>query len=361
MNYKRLIEELPFSTFIWKINPNTIHGVELVVMSSKAEEEFGIDASHIDGSFYQCFSSYSAGERLKKVCVRVGESGISEILYDFVFKGLSRERPKNFTVFVISMDNGNIATIFHDVTDGIEAEERIKEKIEQLAERSRDLEQIVYIVSHDLREPLVSVAGFATLLKRKCADQLSEDGLHFLDEVINGTKRMERKIDDLLALSKAGQIASNRPFALRDSIDEARENMNGIVSRTNTTIEIPSALPVLSGDSSIIAQIFQNLFSNAIKYRSEDRDLVIKIGVERKPEGCWQISVSDNGIGFDQKHAEKIFGIFQRLHSEVEYSGTGIGLAIVKKIVERYGGQIWAESEPGVGSTFFFTLCSSST
>lgn len=229
-----------------------------------------------------------------------------------------------------------------------------------LQRNNDDLEQFVYIASHDLREPLTSVAGFASLLRRRFGDRFDEEGNHFLSEILDSAKRMEQKIDDLLAFSRAGRVGVLQgTFHLGSAIEEARRNLVRRIEEAEAVLDIQSDLPTLQGDRGLIAQVFQNLFSNSIKYRGSD---VPQVTVRAEPydDNYWLIQVNDNGIGFDMQHKDRIFGVFQRLHTTEEYPGTGIGLAIAKKIVERHQGRIWTASSSGKGTCFYFTLPSSS-
>lgn len=228
--------------------------------------------------------------------------------------------------------------------------------IEQLEAAKEDIEQFAYIASHDLREPLIGIAGYATLLKKRYGDQLDEAGQRFLDGIIEASKGMEAKIDDLLAFSRAGQGAPHKDFPLGAAIDEAKRSLVGRIKRSGASIVLTGAIPTARGDRSMIAQVFQNLFGNSIKYREKGVEPVIEVQVWPHSNTHWCISVKDNGIGFDMDHAGRIFKVFQRLYTVDQYPGTGIGLALAKKIVERHGGEIWAESKPGKGSTFYFSL-----
>lgn len=219
----------------------------------------------------------------------------------------------------------------------------------------RDIDQLTHIASHDLREPLMGLMGFATLLKKRCADQLNPECQHFLEQIIDGTKRMEMKLEDLLTFSRAGQIAPSKPFPLGAAVEEARRALVRSVASTGAIILIEGELPIVSGDRSMIAQVFQNLFSNSLKYQKRGEPPIIEIKAEPHEEG-WLVSVQDNGIGFDLRHQDRIFGVFQRLYTVDQYPGTGIGLAIAKRIVERHGGRIWPWSEPDEGAIFYFTL-----
>lgn len=226
-------------------------------------------------------------------------------------------------------------------------------RVKQLEE---DLEQFAYLASHDLREPLTGLAGFATLLQSRCADQLTDDCKHFLRQIIDGTKRMEDKLEDLLAFSRVGRAMPTGSFPLGAAVEEARRALVRHIAETNAVIDIEGELPIIDGDRSMIAQVFQNLFSNSLKYRHKDEPPHVLVGAEPHDENNWRIKVRDNGIGFDMRYKDRVFGIFQRLYTIEEYPGTGIGLAIARKIVERHGGTIWARSEPDQGATFYFTL-----
>lgn len=226
----------------------------------------------------------------------------------------------------------------------------------KLEDANESLEQFVHVASHDLREPLTGIAGFATLLRKRYGDELDDSGQHFLNEIIAGTKRMEQKIEDLLALSRAGKGAPNGPFPLGSAVEEARRSLVRSFKESGATLQA-GELPMVRGDRSMVAQVFQNLFSNSIKYHPEGMEPVIEIEVLPDSDpNMIHVTVTDNGIGFCMDHADRIFGIFQRLYTIEQYPGTGIGLAIAKKIVEKHGGRIWASSEPSRGATFHFTL-----
>lgn len=231
-----------------------------------------------------------------------------------------------------------------------------KQAEEDLHRNNIDLEQFVHIASHDLREPLTSIAGFVTLLKRRYGDKIDDQGHQYIDEVLDSAKRMESKIDDLLEFSRAGRFTlTNAAFPLGSSIEEAKRTLVRRIQEAHVVFDVPSDLPMILGDRGMIAQVFQNLFSNSIKYKGAEPPK-IKISAEPYDDNFWLIKVQDNGIGFDMEHRDRIFQVFQRLYTVEQYPGTGIGLAIAKKVVERHRGRIWPFSEPGRGSTFFFTL-----
>lgn len=228
-----------------------------------------------------------------------------------------------------------------------------RQNVEQLEE---DVGQFAYIVSHDLREPLMGLAGFATLLQKRCGDKLTPECRHFLDQIINGTKRMDAKLNDLLAFSRAGRTKPTGSFPLGAAVEEAKRSLVRRIAETEATIEVKGELPVVRGDRSMVAQVFQNLFSNSLKYRRKDVLPQVTVEAQVHEDGLWKVAVRDNGIGFDMRHQDRVFGVFQRLYTVEEYPGTGIGLAIARKIVERHGGRIWTWSEPNAGAIFYFTL-----
>lgn len=265
-------------------------------------------------------------------------------------------RPQFFEAHLGPTAQGTVIAIVTDITPYIVQQQKLEKVNASLAELNESLEQFVYVASHDLREPLIGVAGFATLLDRRYGDRLDEQGKHFLEEIVNGCKRMEAKIDDLLLLSRAGRGKPNGSFALGAAIEEARRAVAGRINETGAQILVTKPLPTVRGNRSEIAQVFQNLFSNSIKYRTPDTPPVIQIKALPQDSDEVLVSVTDNGLGFDMRHADRIFGVFQRLYTVDQYPGTGIGLAIVKKIIDKHGGRIWPLSEPSKGSTFFFTL-----
>lgn len=249
-----------------------------------------------------------------------------------------------------------------DLTQAIQAKKDLERQKELLEAANESLEQFVYVASHDLREPLVGVAGYASLLKRRYADKLDATGQNYIEKIMASCKQMETKIDDLLELSRAGRETPNGAFPLGAAVDQAKRSLVGPIAQTSAEINYQD-LPVVRGDRGQISQVFQNLFSNSMKYRKKEAIPVIEVSAQTYEEdpSRWLIAVKDNGLGFEMGQAERIFGVFQRLYSFEEYPGTGIGLAIVKKIIDRHGGQVWAEAQPNCGSTFFFTLAKPET
>ncbi|MGB3266083.1 MAG: response regulator [Microcoleus sp.] len=234
------------------------------------------------------------------------------------------------------------------------AESALLKSNQELARSNAELEQFAYVASHDLQAPLATIASYAQLLEKRYKDQLDSQASKFIGNIVQGCTRMQTLIDDLLEYSRVGR--SQKPFQLTDcnqAVHHAIANLQGAI-RDSQAVVTYSELPTVTGDFSQIVQLFQNLVSNAIKYR-HDVPPAVHITAAKQKEN-WLFSVSDNGIGIARQHQERIFQIFQRLHTQREYSGTGIGLAICQKIVQRHGGCIWVESQPSQGSTFHFTL-----
>jgi hypothetical protein len=223
-----------------------------------------------------------------------------------------------------------------------------------LQRSNNELEQFAYVASHDLQEPLRMVASYCQLIERRYAEVLGEEGKEFVAYAVDGATRMQALINDLLSYSRVGR--QDGPLIATDCnsvLQHVLVNLSRAVEESGATVSVGD-LPVVMGDASQLTRLFQNLIGNAIKFRG-DRRPEIAVGAERDGEKH-RFWVQDNGIGIEARHTERVFQIFQRLHSREEYEGTGIGLAVCRRIVERHGGIITLESEPGVGTTFSFTL-----
>lgn len=235
----------------------------------------------------------------------------------------------------------------HDITERKRAEERLRRSNE-------NLEQFAYVASHDLQEPLRTMASYSQLLERRYKDKLDKDANDFIDFIVDAASRMQRLITDLLAYSRLRHIETSGDFVdCNKVLSRVLASMKQGIAESNASVTFDN-LPVIKGHEVNLIQLFQNLIGNAIKFCAGN-DCRIHISAKRN-EGEWLFSVKDNGIGIEPQYQEKIFMIFQRLHKKDEYSGTGIGLAICKKIVENHGGKIWVESELGKGSIFYFTI-----
>jgi signal transduction histidine kinase len=234
----------------------------------------------------------------------------------------------------------------------------LADQAEELARSNDDLEQFAYVASHDLQEPLRKVSGFCQLLQMRYADQLDERANEYIHFAVDGAKRMQDLINDLLTFSRVGRTSESfEPVDLDDVASGVVEVLGPAIEDAGATVTV-SDLPVVAGDRRLLAATFQNLIGNALKFRRPDAPVVtVEATLTDGAAGDeWVITVADNGIGVDPEYGEQIFTIFKRLHSKSEYAGTGIGLALAKKIVEFHGGRIWLESTPGPGATFKLAL-----
>lgn len=258
---------------------------------------------------------------------------------------------------ISKLDHGGELTftvILRDITERRQSEAQLAARTEELARSNAELEQFAYVASHDLQEPLRKVASFCQLLARKYEGQLDERADQYIHFAVDGATRMQLLINDLLDYSRVGR--ADTAFELVDcnvALGRALSNLETAIDETGATVSA-EPLPTVVGIPLRITQVFQNLIANALKFRSAEPP-VVRIGAERVGDE-WEFSVADNGIGIEPQYADRIFVVFQRLHTKEAYPGTGIGLAICKKIVERHGGRIWLESTPGVGSTFRWTM-----
>jgi len=235
-----------------------------------------------------------------------------------------------------------------------EAHDELSRRAHDLARSNAELQQFAYVASHDLQEPLRMVSSYTQLLLRRYSGMFDADAKEFMGFIVDGATRMKQLIEDLLAYSRVGTRGHDLgPTDGALALEQALGNLRASIEATGATVT-HDALPTVRADDSQLVQLFQNLVGNALKFKGAEAPR-IHVGAQEK-DTEWVLSVRDNGIGIDPQYFERIFVIFQRLHSKAEYPGTGIGLAICKKIVDRHGGRVWVESQPGRGSTFYCTL-----
>jgi light-regulated signal transduction histidine kinase (bacteriophytochrome) len=242
-----------------------------------------------------------------------------------------------------------------DVTERKRAQGVLRAAYEELARSNAELQQFAYVASHDLQEPLRMIGSYTQLLERRYGDRLDQDAREFMGFIVDGATRMKQLIEDLLAYSRVGTRGKEmRPLQAQAVLDKALVNLRAAIEQSAAAVTHGS-LPEVNADDTQLAQLLQNLVANAIKFRKRNEAPRIHVGVEDAGDE-WRFSVADNGIGIEPQYFERIFLVFQRLHTQDEYPGTGIGLAICRKVVERHRGRIWVESAYGEGSTFHFTL-----
>lgn len=266
---------------------------------------------------------------------------------------VARVGPPDVAGLADNVENMRIQLV-HELGAVWEAAAKLEEQTDALRRSNRDLEQFAYVASHDLQEPLRKVASFCQLLERRYGDQLDERGQQYIDFAVDGAKRMQKLINDLLAFSRVGRTTDAFvQIDLGDTLARAKLALATLIEASEAEITA-DPLPTIAGDATLLAAVFQNLIGNAIKFRGEVTPR-IHIGVEEQPD-TWVLSCSDNGIGIEADYAEKIFVIFQRLHRRESYEGTGIGLALVRKIIEFHGGTIWLDTSVESGTTFRWTF-----
>jgi PAS domain S-box-containing protein len=246
------------------------------------------------------------------------------------------------------------ASIVRDITDQVRTEEALARQALELQRSNAELERFAYVASHDLQEPLRTITSFVQLLARRYKGKLDADADEFIQYAVDGASRMRVLIQDLLDLARIHSRGDTLvPVSLEEILAETLQGLQAVLAESGAAVT-HGPLPVVYADPVQMRQLFSNFIGNALKFRGTDPPAV-HVQAERQGAG-WSVSIRDNGIGIEPQYLERIFIVFQRLHGRDEYPGTGIGLALCKRIVERHGGRIWVESEPGRGSAFFFTL-----
>ncbi|MFW6283036.1 MAG: PAS domain-containing sensor histidine kinase [Minisyncoccales bacterium] len=288
-------------------------------------------------------SKYEKSLKKNKVVTFEGEIKDQTFLINAIPIKFNQDSPSQILVLSVN------------ISDRKKMENKLRELNEKLKRSNEELEQFAYVASHDLQEPLRMVSSFTQLLQKRYQDKLDEDANEFIDYAVDGAKRMQKLINDLLLFSRVGTRGNPfKPTDMNKIIEEIKIDLRQLIQETNAKMLMDS-LPTIKADKGQMRQLMQNLILNAIKFRKKDKRPKIDIS-SKENDNHWIFSVKDNGIGIDQEYFEKIFIIFQRLHNKSEYGGTGIGLAVCKKIVKRHGGEIGVKSQKGRGSTFFFSI-----
>jgi PAS domain S-box-containing protein len=335
---------------------------EIVLLNLQAEKQFGYRRNELLGQKVTNIIPEGFAERLIADGLRSAEDALAQQIGTGIeLSGKRKDRtefPIELMLSPLSGADGTLVTAaIRDISVRNAAEADLLHKVEELNRSNEELGQFAYIASHDLQEPLRMVASYTQLLARRYAGKLDSDADEFIAFAVDGATRMQRLIQDLLAYSRVGTKGKDLlSTSSEDALKHALSNLRGAIEESGAVVT-HDPLPEVLADEMQLVQLFQNLVGNAIKYQKPG---IPKIHVAALNGGKqYRFSVQDNGLGIDPQYFERIFGMFQRLHKREEFAGTGIGLAICKKIVERHGGQISVESQPGIGSTFRFALTGS--
>ena len=331
------------------------HDGKITDVNTSAELVTGYSRDELIGTDFTDY--FTEPEKAKKGYKEVFKEGfVSDYALEIQHRNGSIT-PVLFNASVYKDESGDVIGVFaaaRDITERKKAEEILRLKLEELARSNAELEQFAYVSSHDLQEPLRMITSYLQLLQRRYQGKLDERADKYIYYAVDGASRMQNLINDLLEFSRVTTRASEpEPTDCEFVLNQVLSNLELFIKQ-NKAIISHDPLPEVIADNTQLAQVFQNLIINGIKFHSEGAP-EIHISSEKKAEEC-QFSVRDNGIGIDPQYSEKIFEVFKRLHKKEEYPGTGIGLAVCKKIVERHGGRIWVESKLGKGSNFYFTL-----
>ena len=351
--FSKIFDEAPYGVMVMDLSKKVLHANAMLCKQLQySEKEIGIlslqeithqeDIEEVD----DLYNSLSPEKQYGNSEIRIKKQSNEYLNTNFVATEIRDEN--GIPVFYLGM--------LENITEKRQAEAQLEVYSKSLEESNKDLEQFGYIISHDLKEPLRMITSYTQLLKRRYSSNFDESGHEFMEYVVDGAKRMNTLINDLLLYSRSGRDTENKQSVEIDEvIYMVLNNLRMQIQETKTDIEIEADLPIIYCNRPQIVALFQNLISNAIKYQKENVTPEIEIKVERVGN-FWEFGIKDNGIGMVENNLETIFLIFQRLHGREEYSGSGIGLAIAKRIVNSNGGEIWVKSTAGEGSTFYFTL-----
>lgn len=331
---------------------------EWLDVNQKFCEILGYSKQELVGKTFQDFTYYEDAGKNLGLTQQVLEGTLSNYSLEkrYVHKD-GRIIWVNKTVSLVRDSAGNpeyFIAVVEDISARKEMEESLKNTISALNSSNKELERFAYIASHDLQEPLRMIGSYTQLLAKRYKGRLDQDADEFINYAVEGANRMKQLINDLLTFSRFSLPGNAFEWVNLEAVYSAAvSNLHSQIMSSSAVIS-HEQLPTVPGDFNQLVQLFQNLLSNAIKFRGAKAP-EINICCEEK-ENDWLFSVQDNGIGIESKYAERIFIVFQRLHTQAQFPGTGIGLAISHKVVHRHGGRIWVESEPGHGSTFYFTI-----
>ena len=355
--YRGLLEAAPDAMVV--VN----QGGDIVLLNFQAEKQFGYPRDELLGQKVKNIIPEGFAERLIADDLRSAEDASAQQIGTGIELIARRKDGSEFLIELMlspleSAEGIVVIAAIRDISVRKATEANLLKKVKELYRSNEELEQFAYFASHDLQEPLRMVASYTQLLSRRYKGRLDTDADEFIAFAVDGASRMQRLIQDLLAYSRVGLKGMDLlDISSEDALQQALVNLQGAIEESGALVT-HDHLPTVLADETQLIQLFQNLVANAIKYQKPGIPLV-HISAVRNCEKKLLFSVRDNGLGIDPQYFENIFGLFQRLHKREMFAGTGIGLAICKKIVERHGGRISVESQPGQGSTFRFTLAES--
>ena len=336
------------------------HVGKIILLNVQAEKQFGFLRDELIGQQVQRIIPEGFAERLIADGLRSAEDALAQEIGTGIELIGRRKDGSQFPIEIMlspleSVEGVLITAAIRDITARKKAAQTLLQKIDELNRSNGELEQFAYIASHDLQEPLRMVSSYTQLLAKRYRGRLDSDADEFIAFAVDGASRMQRLILDLLVYSRVGSVVhQSRSISSENALQQALMNLSGAIGESGALVS-HRPLPTVMANEVQLIQLFQNLVGNAIKYRSAAIPRII-ISAARSTDHKWDFSIQDNGLGIESQYFERIFGLFQRLHKRDEFSGTGIGLAICKKIVERHGGIISLQSQPGCGTTFHFTM-----
>ena len=355
--YRGLLEAAPDAMVV----VNTGGGI--VLLNVQAEKQFGYHRNELVGQKVRNIIPEGFAERLVADALRSAEAALAQQIGTGIELSGRRKDGTEFPIEIMlspleGAEGILVTAAIRDISRRKAAEAQLLQKVEELKRSNEELGQFAYIASHDLQEPLRMVASYTQLLSRRYKGKLDSDADEFIAFAVDGASRMQRLIQDLLTFSRVGTKGKDLvETASERSLEQALVNLRGAIEESGALVT-HDPLPAVLADEAQLVQLFQNLVGNAIKYQGPGVPRV-HISAARNGDRRWVFSVRDNGLGIDPQYFERIFGMFQRLHKREEFAGTGIGLAICKKIAERHGSSITVQSQPGQGSTFLFSLSGS--
>lgn len=330
------------AAFVWYAEGDDWRHLRLEAANKAAREVAGVTDRDVGKNWLDVGLAESLGETIFLSAV----NGVPYAIEQTNEPPFSSSRMKRYCVRITPIGGRQSLATFEDITSLV----RGRVELERI---STDLDEAMYAISHDLQEPLRAIQGMAGLLRKRAWERLDEKAQHYVDEIVEGTDRLRRRLEGLRQFSRAGRFEMTGEVDLSEVVNDALVDLRHALEESDPIVRLPSNYPVVFGAKGPLISVFLNLLSNAIKYRSEKRRLEVCIEIVENSDG-YLFEVTDNGKGFSPQFSDRIFKFGARL--DVESSGDGMGLAIVKRVVERHGGRIWAKGEEDKGSRFFFTL-----